>query len=475
MKKILLLCISITCLVATAIPQSSLVFDQFFVDKTMRLDYYHTGIKTQEWYSLDQVYEEPIWAGSKVNLIDTLNLGKYLVKVYDLKTNQLIYSRGFCSIFGEWQTTDEAAKGIFRTFHESVLFPFPKRSVQVVIAARDRENHFQDAFSTIIDPDSRFVNREKPGPSARVFTVFENGSPATKVDLLILGDGYTKDEMKKFREHVHHFTEVLFSTSPFKDNKNDFNVRAMEVISQDSGIDEPRENVWKNTALGCSYNSLDTPRYVLTYQNKALRDWASGAPYDQLYIIVNSERYGGGGIFNLYSTCYSGTTKKGEEWWADYVFVHEFGHAFAGLADEYYSSSVAYEEFYPPDVEPWEPNITVSRDKQHIKWKHLINGETPVPTPWDQASYDSLGTARQKVDKTAPNYAEQLEKLTEQMKDLLRSQKYWGEVGCFEGAGYAAKGLYRPYLDCRMFSKSLVDFDPVCQEAILRVINFYTR
>jgi len=475
MRKFLLIAAAILLLAQLVWAQDPIPFDRFFVDKTMRVDYYHTGTKTEEIYSLDQVYEEPFWAGSKVNLIDTLNVGKYLLKVFDLKTNQLIYSRGYSSIFGEWQTTDEAAQGIYRTFHETVRFPFPRRPVQVVIAARDRENRFQDKWSTTIDPYSRFVNRERRDRGFKLDEIFINGPPEKKVDLLILGDGYTAAEMEKFRKDVRRLVKALFETSPFKERKKDFNVRALEVISLESGIDEPRKNIWRQTALGASFNSLDTPRYILTLDNRTLRDIASAAPYDFLYILINTRRYGGGGIFQLYSTSMTGAPKPELEWQVEYVLVHEFGHSFAGLADEYYTSAVAYSEFYPLGVEPWEPNITALLNPETLKWKEFIEAGTPLPTPWDKATYDSLETARRKLDRNAPDYYEKRNAIFAQEKELLKKQKYWGKVGAFEGAGYSSKGLYRPFLDCRMFSLSLVGFDPVCRAAIERMIDFYSR
>lgn len=454
-------------------------FDLFFEPKTLRVDYYHTGCKGKETISLDQLVEQPIWAGSRTNLIDTLNLGKYLVKVFDLQTNQLIYSRGFCSIFGEWETTEEAKAGICRTFHESALIPYPKRPIQFVIAKRAEgaywRNQFVDIFSTVIDPNGVDVRRDLPRYPYAVKRMRYSGDPSVKVDLLILGDGYTIEELGKFRQDVSHFVNELFKVDPFSSHQTDFNVWVVEVISEDSGIDEPRRGLWRRNALGCSYNTFGTPRYVLTFENRKLRDVAALAPYDQLYILVNSERYGGGGIFNLYAVCYSGSHKPGEEWWADYVFVHEFGHAFAGLGDEYYSSNVAYVDFYPKGTEPWEPNITALLDPQHLKWGDLVEEGTPVPTPWDKARYDSLATLRAKLRQSDTPDAAKLEELEKEMAELLRSQKYWGKVGAFEGAGYASTGLYRPYLDCRMFSKSLTDFCPVCRRAIERVIRFYSE
>ncbi|MBD3341893.1 MAG: hypothetical protein GF353_22510, partial [Candidatus Lokiarchaeota archaeon] len=239
MKKIIIITILCAIFFQTNIYSQTIRFDKYFLDKTMRLDFYHTGLKDQENISLDVVYEEPaslvherqLWAGSKVNLVDTLNFGKYMVKVFNLSTNQLIYSRGFSSLFGEWQTTDEAANGIYRTFHESVLFPYPKNKVQVVIAARDKKNVFRNVFSTVIDPESRFVNRERHVADLKINRVRDNGDPAKKVDIVILGDGYTPDDMKQFRNEVQHFVDLLFDEQPFKDRAKDFNVWAIEVPS----------------------------------------------------------------------------------------------------------------------------------------------------------------------------------------------------------------------------------------------------
>ena len=480
-KKYFTLTLSIL-LVTISISNAATNFEKYFVDKTMRVDFFHTGTKGKQVISLDQVYEEPIvqpfnkkmWAGNTKNLLDTLNLGKYIAKVIDVKTNQLIYSRGFCSLYGEWETTGEAEKGIYRTFHESVLIPFPRNTVQFIIAVRDKENYFHDIFSTVIDPNSRFVSREGHDNIFKTGAVFKSGHPHNKVDLVILADGYSKKEMKLFHEDINRLTQVLFSTSPFKERKSDFNVWFVESLSRDSGIDEPRQNKWKDNILGASYNSFDSPRYVLSDENRKIRDIASLVPYDQIYLVVNSERYGGGGIFNLYSTCYARDKGKNRDWWPEYVFVHEFGHAFAGLGDEYYSSSVAYNEFYPLGVDPWEPNVGIIKNG-HIKWENYVEKDTPIPTPWGKAEYDSLGKALGELDRSAKDYRESYKKIYEQRNALFQNQKHRGKVGAFEGSGYASEGLYRPYIDCIMFSKSLVGFCPVCGNAIERMINFHTE
>jgi hypothetical protein len=478
MKKpsILLLTFALLANAAIAQAQDQPLFNRFFVDKTMRVDYYHTGTKGQETVSLDKVYEEGSWPGSKTQLIDTLNLGEYYFNIIDVSTNMLIYSRGYSTMFNEWQSTDEANRGIYRTFSETVRFPFPKRKVQLTITRRDKRMIFHEIFSTVIDPASPAeVNREAQRPEFKMVPVFTNGPSDQKVDLLILGDGYSKDDLEKFRKDSKHFTDVLFSTSPFKERKKDFNVWTIEVISEESGIDKPDKNIWKTTPLGTQYNTFGTPRYVLTEENRRLRDIAATAPYDFLHILVNDDRYGGGGIYNLYATCYTKTDKPGLEWQMDYVYVHEFGHSFGGLGDEYYASQVAYTDFYQKGVEPWEPNITALVDKENLKWKGLVEPGTPIPTPWEKAEYDSLERERAKLDRLAPDYYEKREPFFNREKEIREKSRYAGKVGAFEGAGYVAQGMYRPSVDCRMFSLSLVGFDPVCSAAITRVIDFYSK
>lgn len=469
------ICLLAAMLSASAAGQSSL-FERYFSDKTLRVDYYHTGTKGTETISLDKAYDDGAWAGSLRGLVDTLNLGEYIVRVYDRGTTELIFSRGFSSVFNEWQSTDEALAGTYRTFHETVRMPMPSGPVQVTISRRDKKMDYHEVFSTVINPKNPVeVNREKRPARFPVVAIEKNGSPHQKVDILILGDGYRKEDMAKFRKDAKHFNDAMFATSPFKDRKGDFNVWTIEVASEDSGIDKPDKNIWKNTALGTMYNSFGSARYVLTEENRALRDIASAAPYDFLLILINDNRYGGGGVYNLYTTCFATTDAKGKEWQMDYVYVHEFGHSFGGLGDEYYSSQVSYNDFYQKGVEPWEPNLTALADKAHLKWMNFLAPGTPVPTPWEKHAYDSLGRERGKLDRLAPDYYAKREPLYQEEQKLLKSAAYAGKVGAFEGAGYVSEGIYRPSVDCRMFSLSLVDFDPVCSAAIRRVIDFYSK
>lgn len=462
--------------VAGSAAGQSVSYDRFFTDKTMRVDYYHTGTMETESFSLDEVFLEGPWPGSKVNLLDTLNLGEYLVRVYDRTTTAMIFSRGYSTIFNEWQTTDEAATGAYKTFSETVRFPFPRRAVQVTIARRDKRMVFRELWSVVIDPNAPSqVIRERAAFPFSVTALMEHGDPSRKVDIVIMGDGYAAADREKFRKDAKRFNDALFGTEPFKSRKADFNVWAIEVESRHSGVDIPDKNVWKRNLLGSRYNTFGSARYILTEQNKTLRDVAAAAPYDFICILVNDARYGGGGIYNLYATTYSKEEVKGQEWQMDYVYVHEFGHSFAGLADEYYTSSTAYSEFYEPGVEPWEPNITPLLDRSNLKWKDLMTEGVELPTPWEKAQYDSLEALRGKLDRLAPDYYQKREPLYQAAMSLLRTSRFAGKVGAFEGAGYLTKGMYRPSVDCRMFSLSLVDFDPVCSGAIKRMIDFHAR
>jgi IgA Peptidase M64/Peptidase M64 N-terminus len=448
-------------------------FDEFFLDKTMRVDYFHTGNRGEEIIALDRVVSDGRWPGSRTQLIDTSNLGKYYVDVIDRATNQPIYSRGFASVYGEWETTDEA-KERAGTFSESVRFPWPKKAVQVVLKKRDAQNAFQQVWSRVIDPNSRFVNKADLKPVGKVWTVFENGPASEKVDLLIIGEGYTEAELPKFHKDVQRLVGKLFDTEPFRSRRKDFNVRAIDLPAAQSGAHRPRTGDDRRTAINAQYNIFDSERYVLTFDNKALRDVASAAPYDFLEILVNEKQYGGGGIFNDQATAAVDTG------FAEYVFVHEFGHHFAGLGDEYYTSPVSYQTGGETHPEPWEPNITANG--AHPKWFDLCDKDVPLPAPWDKATFETHSREYQKerAKLRAANVPEtEMDKLfrNEQAWEtqFLGSQKFAGKVGAFEGAAYEATGLFRPQADCIMFTRDEVGFCRVCQRAINRIVDMYAR
>jgi len=400
-------------------------FDHYFLDKSLRIDYFHAGNYESETYYLDEVKSEPYWGGSKVNLIDTFEYGKYFFKVYDVVTGKLIYSRGYSTLFGEWQTVDEAKK-IWKSFSETVVLPYPRNEARIEFYSRNRKGILEKKFEYFFESGNYFISPERKleYPS---FDVHISGDPSKKVDIVILPEGYTDDEMGLFINDCKTFAENLFLFSPYDENRDKFNIRGVLAPSQESGNDIPADSIWKKSIVNTSFYTFDSERYCMTTDNKSVRDLAANAPYDQIYILVNHPKYGGGGIYNDYCVSVNSNVKAAK------IFVHEFGHGFAGLGDEYVGT-VSYSEFYPVDVEPWEPNITTLVDFDS-KWKHLMDKSTPIPTPDEE--------------------------------------KYWGTLGVFEGAGYASKGIYRPAHDCLMNTFKGDIFCGACKEGIEKMIDFY--
>lgn len=463
-----LICSFLFCSIAAAAPAQSALA------RTMRLDYYHTGNATQEMFSLDRVVLELLpWPGNPEKPIDDTNLGKYLFEVRDRASNRLLYSRGFASIYGEWETTDEA-KTLNRTFSESLRFSAPSAPVQILLKKRDLNNAFREVWSTIIDPKDMFVDTAKPAAPGPLMAIEKNGDPAVKVDFLILGDGYTAQELKKFETDARRLTEILFATSPFKEHRKDFNVWALCPPAAESGISRPSTGIHRASPLGTTYDAFGSERYILTFDNRAFRTVAQFAPYEFVEILTNTRTYGGGGILNLYGTVAVDSNQ------APYVFVHEFGHHFAGLADEYFTSPVAYTA-PAVKVEPWEPNATALLDAKELKWKDLIQSGTPIPTPWQKEEFEKHSREYQKrrTQIRAENRPEEeMEALFRENREfevkLFAQEKYAGKVAAFEGAMYESKGYYRPEIDCIMFTRSAA-FCAVCRRAIERVIQLYAR
>jgi hypothetical protein len=378
----------------------------------MRVEYLHSGGPAGETIKLDRFVQDGPWAGSLTRLIDRTNLGAYFFEVIDQRTRRVVFSRGFSSIYGEWITTPESRTAT-RTFRESLRFPWPASPVRIILKTRDEANAFRNFWSGDIDPSSVDGLANTPPPAGTVWTVFENGSSSRKVDFLLVSEGYRADELPRFHADVSRLVETLFALEPFKTRKSDFNVRALDLPGR---------------TLGVERNIFGLARYMLTSDDRAFRDAVAAVPHDVVEIVANDDQYGGGGIFNLQSTVAAGAAASG------YVFVHELAHNLAGLGDEYVGN-VTYETGKTITAEPWEPNLTALLDPARLKWRDLVARGTPLPTPITMA----------------------------------------GRVGAFEGAGYEAKGLYRPEADCIMFSRNPVPFCRVCQRAINTIIDTYTR
>lgn len=402
-------------------------YDVYFTNQQLRIDYYIFGNSDTCYYALDKYVREPIWGGTRSHLVDSLSYGDYLVEVFLHDSDVVIYSRGYCNLFGEWQSTSEA-QHVSKGFNESVIIPYPKETVDVVFYLRDYDGNFIEKMRLIIDPNDYFI-QDSQKLQYSILNVYGDYAPEKAVDIVILPDGYSEEEMGKFVIDCNFFKECLFSYEPYKSYQDRFNIRAIMAPSKDSGISIPAENIWKNTAVGCSFYTFDSERYCMSTNNQAIRNLAGLVPYDQIYILANTSKYGGGGIYNFY--CVSST----DDSFSSDVIIHEFGHGFAGLGDEYYDSSTSYEEFYNLSIEPWEPNLTTLVDFDR-KWKDMLKKKTPIPTP--------------------------------------EEEKYINEVGVFEGGGYESKGMYRPKMDCLMKTFKGDEFCEVCQKAIERMILYYT-
>jgi len=403
-------------------------FSDLFTGATLRIDLHHSGSSASESYTLDGLKEEGSWAGPRAIPERATPYGSYIFEMYDGASNDLIYSRAFSSLFGEWRTTGEGQK-LRRTMHETILAPMPKSRVYARLATRGPNNVFVDLASWEIDPASGAVRREALCVPKPLIDLAVTGPSSERLDILFVGEGYTETEAEKFRRDARRLSRILMSYSPFLENADLINIRALWAPSQQTGTDEPRKGIYRKTAVGTSFNTFDVERYLTAGDDRKLRDLVACAPYERIIVLVNSARYGGAGIQDQWAV----TTTDNE--FSDYVMVHEFGHSLAGLGDEYYTSEVAYNEFYPRGIEPWEANISALVPDGKPKWAAMLTPGVPIPTPPDQ-------------------------------------DKYAGVVGAFEGAGYAAVGLYRPSLDCMMFSKGYAPFDPVCSAALAETIRY---
>jgi hypothetical protein len=403
-------------------------YNDWFFTKALRIDYFLAGDSEKQSIYLDGLREEPFWSGSSSTLIDLFNYGSYKVDVKDKETGKLIYSKGFCTLFQEWQTTDEA-KITPKAFEQVTRIPYPKKPVIVEFYGRQKDGIFALLYKFDIDPSSIFISRESVAKYP-VKEIVNSGNPSQMLDVTFIAEGYTSSQMNAFCDDVKRMYDYLIQQEPFIRYKDKINIWAVESPSDQSGPDNPGKNLWNITPVGTTFYTFGTDRYLTTLKFKSVMDVAANAPGDIVYILVNSTEYGGGGVYNHYNVSTAGHRLS------DKVFIHEFGHGLAGLGDEYYGSEVAYSDFYPKSVEPWEPNLTTLVNFES-KWKGMIESGTPVPTLADEKNKD--------------------------------------KVGVFEGGGYASKGVYRPAINCRMKSNEAKGFCPVCAKAIENVLEFYTK
>ncbi len=399
-------------------------FEQYFVSKTLRIDYLHRGNLKVDTILFAQAHSYDTWAGTTTQLIDPFMYGANRVELYDSTSGVLIYSRGYSNLFEEWRTTGEG-KVKTETFEETLLVPMPKKTTKLVVKRRERNCTYSEITHFYLNPRKIKTSAVKKSP---IMLLHEGGDSNECIDITFIADGYRTDDSIKLKKDFNRYAKYLLNCKPFNTLKKSMNIVGVLSYSKDSGITDPIHSIVKNTAVGCTFNSIGSDRYLMTTNMWSLHNYIESISTDAIVIICNTDKYGGGGIYNYYATVAAGSES------GDFILIHEMGHSVAGLGDEYYSSEVSVEDFYPLTVEPWEPNITtlVAFDK---KWKIMISKDTPIPTPC--------------------------------------IKEYQNTIGVFEGAGYMTKGIYRPWQNCSMKEVKYDAFCPVCISAISKMIGYY--
>ena len=404
-------------------------FEDFFVDQTLRIDYVFTGNDQQQWIALDELSSTPGWAGRRNHLAEMPLKSDGQITMRDKESGSIIYATSFSSLFQEWTATDEA-KEVTKGYENCFLVPFPKKPAIVEIKLMNYRHEVMAQLMHTVDPTDILIHQKGKDHLTPYKYIVQHGSPEECIDIAILAEGYTQQEMELFYQDAAKVSEFLFSYEPFKSLQHKFNFVAVASPSTDSGVSIPKNNDWKDTAFSSNYSTFYSDRYLTTSHLKAVHDALAGIPYEHIIILANTDEYGGGGIYNslMLTSAHHPTFRP--------VVVHEFGHSFAGLADEYFYDDDVMSGSYPFDIEPWEQNITTLVNFES-KWKDMLKKDTPIPT--------------------------------------LAEDKEKYEVGVYEGGGYSSKGVYRPAFDCRMRTNTSPDFCEVCQRAIQRIIAFYTE
>ncbi len=429
MQKARLIIIAIAlCAIANAKAQD---FDRYFTDRTLRLDYIFSGNKPQQQISLAEMQSMPHWYGKRQRLAEVPVEGNGQITVRQHRGDSIIYRNSFSTLFQEWLSYDEA-KGPGKAFENVFLVPMPKDTVDITVELRDNRRQTSATYTHTVVPTDILVRHSGERGTTPYETLQQAADTSRCIHIAFVAEGYTESEMGTYIKDAREAMEAIFSHEPFKSSRNKFNIIAVKSASKESGTSEPSKGVWKDTSLGSHFDTFYSDRYLTTLNLATLHDRLAGTPYEHIIILVNTDQYGGGGILNSYvlSMTHHPMFKP--------VVVHEFGHSFGGLADEY---AYDFEQIpmYPHDVEPWEPNITTLHDF-HGKWEQLISPNTPIPTP----------------ESNNP--------------DTIKNK-----IGLFEGAGYSMKGVYRGMQDCRMRTNENPEFCTICRNSLQRLIDFYTK
>ena len=416
------------CLIAVASTRAQ-VFADHFADKTLRVDYIFNGNASGQAICLNGLSALPTWAGRKHHLAELPLQGNGQIVMRNAASGKTIYTTSFSSLFQEWLETDEA-RNVTKGFENTFLLPYPLQPVEIEITLLDPRRNVRASMKHIVHPNDVLIEQKGNSHITPHKYLLHNDSPEKCIDVAILAEGYTLQEIQTFYEDADIACKSIFDHEPFKSMKKRFNVVAVASPSTDSGVSVPRLNEWKHTAFGSHFSTFYSDRYLTTSRVKAIHDALAGIPYEHIIILANTEEYGGGGIYNSYTL----TTAHHPMFRP--VVVHEFGHSFGGLADEYFYDNDVMTDTYPLDIEPWEQNISTQVDFA-AKWKDMLSENTPVPTPAE----------------VSENYP----------------------IGVYEGGGYSAKGIFRPAENCRMRTNEYPAFCPVCQRALRRIIEFYTE
>ena len=429
MKKYLLVFTLAIAITATYQKASAQDFVQHFEDATLRLDYIFAGNNNSQAIYLDGMKTFNGWYGRRNNM-DTLPLqGNGHITITDITGSDTLYMHSFSTLFQEWQSTEEATQ-VARSYENTFLIPMPKDKIQVTIELKNIHNGTKSYFKHTINPKDRLISRHPEKETLPYHYIHKAGDSRDKIDIIFIPEGYTKNEMKQFKEDCKESMKSIFRHKPFDKLKDRFNFIAVEIPSEHSGVSIPKNNIWKNTAVRSHFDTFYSERYLTTSNIKNLYNILDGVPCESIIILANTNEYGGGGIYNNYML----SAARGRDYKA--VIVHEFGHSFAGLADEYFYDD-QYVSMYPAGTEPWEQNLTTLTDFES-KWKDMFPAGTRIPTDADG-------------------------------KDI------YTKIGVYEGGGYQSKGVFRPAQDCRMHTNKAPDFCPVCQRAISRIVNFLTN
>ncbi len=406
-------------------------------DKTLRVDYIFSGTdKTQE-IALDEMSCFDGWAGRRCNMDNVPVRGNGQICMTDAATGRVLYRQSFSTLFQEWQTTEEATR-LRRAFENVFLLPMPSGPAVVNVELYDFKGNVSASFCHLVDPEDILIRQINPDPAPHRY-ILKSGDPADKIDVAVVAEGYTASEADVFYADAKKAVDAILAHKPFDRYSDRFNFVAVALPSDESGVSVPGECVWKETALGSHFNTFYMDRYLTTLRLRQMHDALCGIPYEHIVILANTDTYGGGGIFNSYTL----TTAHHPSF--EPVVVHEFGHSFAGLADEYYYDD-QFVEYYYPDCEPWEQNITTLFDFSS-KWDDMLPQFISIPTPQPEGD------------------------IWKHIADGTSEETF---LGVYEGGGYQSKGVYRPFPDCRMKTNAADGFCPVCQRAIARIIEFYT-